>query len=228
MSMEQKAKRLRRVIAVNMVKSWQTSPKCDYLMKVNAEPMMVFRKSFSEANGVKVDFLNLVMKAAATALKEFPYVNSSYDSENHVHRMHEEVNVGFVISVDDGLLVTNTKGTDRLDLTALSRETERLIEGSKNSGLNMDDITGGTFTINNMGTYKRLVQHTAIINQPELAILSMYAITDEPAVRDGAVVIQKSMNLMLSADHRVIDGKMACDFLTRIVGLLENPESLTQ
>ena len=219
---------MRKLIATNMVKSWQTSPKCDFLMRVNAEPMMAFRKEYNEANGVKVSFLNLVMKAAAIALSEFPYVNSSYDFENHVHLIHEEVNVGFAISVGDRLMVANAKHTDQLNLIALSRETERLIEGAKSGGLTMDDITGGTLTINNMGAYKRLIQHTAIINPPELAILSMYNITDEPVVKDGGIVIQKAMNLMLSADHRVIDGKMACEFLTRIVELLENPESLTK
>jgi pyruvate dehydrogenase E2 component (dihydrolipoamide acetyltransferase) len=228
MAIEQKAKRLRKLIAVNMVKSWQASPKCDYLMKVNAEPMIDFRKRFNETNGAKISFLNLVMKAAASALKEFKFVNSSYDFENHVHLLHENINVGFAISVGDGLLVTNTKCTDTLDLIALSHDTERLIESALNGNLTMDDITGGTFTINNLGVYKRLVQHTAIINQPELAILSMYNITDEPVVREGSVVVQKTMRLMLSADHRVIDGKMACEFLTRVVELLESPENIVK
>jgi len=209
-----------------MVKSWITSPKCDFLMRVNAEPMMAFRQSYQEKNGSKVSFLCLVMKAAAMALMEFPFVNSSYDFENHIHLLHEDANVGVAITAGEGLLVANVKQTNRLNLSLLCTETERLIEGAKNGGLNTDDISGGTFTINNMGAFKRLVQHTAIINQPELAILSMYNIADEVVVRDNSIVIQKTMNLVLSADHRVIDGKMACEFLTRIVELLENPEKL--
>ena len=219
---------MRKIIAANMAKSWQTSPKCDYLMQVNAEPMITFRKAYNECNCVKVSFLNLVMKAAAIALKEFTYVNSSYDYENHVHLLHEDVNVGFAIAVGDGLMVTNAKHTDRLTLAELSKECERLIDGAQNGGLTMDDITGGSITINNMGAYKRLKLHTAIINQPELAILSVYNITDEPIVREGTIVVQKTMNLMLSADHRVIDGKMACEFLTRIVELLESPNQLSE
>lgn len=225
MTTEQKAERIRRIVASNMVGSWQTSPKCDYLMKINAEPMVAFRKAFEE-DGVKISFLNLVMKAVAIALKEYPYVNSSYDFERHMHLLHEDVNVGIAISVNGNLMVANVKNTVRLDLKALSAETARIIDDTRSGRLTLDDVTMGTFTINNMGSYKRLLQHNAIINQPELAILSMYSILDEPVVRDGAIVIQKCMNLMLSADHRVVDGELACTFLNRIVELLENPESL--
>jgi pyruvate dehydrogenase E2 component (dihydrolipoamide acetyltransferase) len=228
MPTELKAKRIRKLIATHMVKSWITSPKCDFLMRVNAEPMMAFRQSYQEKNGSKVSYLCLVMKAASLALMEYPFVNSSYDFENHVHLLHEDANVGVAITAGEGLLVANVKSANRLDLRPLCDETERLIEGAKTGKLTPDDLCGGTFTINNMGAFKRLVQHTAIINQPELAILSMYNITDEAVVRDGAIVIQKTMNLVLSADHRVIDGKMACEFLTRIVELLEHPEQLAQ
>jgi len=225
---DEKAKRMRKHIAVNMLKSWQTSPKCDYLMRVNAEPVIAFRMQHNEKTGIKISFLNLAMKAAAMALVEFPYVNSSYDFENHVHKLHEDVNVGFAITVGDGLMVANVKHTDSLPLIALSQECERLINGAQNGRLTLDDINNGSITINNMGAYPRLRMHTALINQPELAILSLYHITDEPVVHDGVVVVQKTMNIVLSADHRVIDGKMACDFLTRIVELLENPEQLDQ
>lgn len=228
MTVEKKAKRMRKEIANNMVNSWHTSPKCDYEMRINAEPLMAFRKQYNEKNGVKVSFLNLVMKAAAIALKEFPYVNSSYDFERQVHLMHDEINVGFAVAVGDGLVVANARNVDQMDLTALNQETSRLISMIESGQFTMDDITGSTLTVNNMGSYKRLIHHNAIINQPELAILSMYNITDEPVVRDGAVVPQKCMNLMLSADHRVIDGKMACEFLTRIADLLEAPEEMLE
>ena len=226
MQTEQKAKRMRKMIATNMSLSWQTSPKCDFEMRVNAEPMMAFRKRYNEQHGVKVSFLDLVMKATALALKEYPYINSSYNSETHTHLLNDEVNIGFAVAVGDGLMVADARNADRLDLTALSAETARLIDAIKGGRPTLDDVTGSSITINNMGSYKRLVHHNAIINQPELAILSMYNITDEPVVRDGAVVVQKTMNLMLSADHRVIDGKMACDFLDLVVTLLEDPEKL--
>lgn len=226
MAIEKKAKRMRKEIANNMLNSWHTSPKCDYEMRVNAEPMLVARKAYNEKYGVKVSFLNFVMKAAAIALHEFPYVNSSYDMERQVHLLHEEINIGFAVAVGDGLVVANVRGADKLDLSALSLETTRLINRISTGQFNMDDISGSTLTINNMGAYKRLIHHNAIINQPELAILSMYNIAEEPVVKDHKVVVQQCMNLMLSADHRAIDGKMACEFLDRVAELLESPEAL--
>lgn len=227
MDHQEKASRLRKRIAVNMVNSWSTSPKCDYKMSLNAGPMMDFRKQFNEENGCKVSFLNIVTKAVAIALREFPYVNSAYDFENHMHIMHEDVNVGFAIALENnGLIVANVKNADKLGLLDLSAESARIIDAARNGGLTMDDVTGGSFTINNMGQFKRLEQHSMIINQPELAILAMYNITDEPVVRDGQIAIEKRMGVMLSADHRVIDGEMACQFLDRVCELVEHPKNL--
>lgn len=227
MDTPEKASRLRKTIAKNMVNSWSTSPKCDYKMSANAEPMMAFRKQFNEENGVKVSFLNIVTKAVAVALREFPYVNSYYDFENHQHLMHDEVNVGFAISLENnGLIVANVKNADKLSLIELSQEAQRVIDAARSGSLQLDDIQGGSFTINNMGKFKRLEQHSMIINQPELAILAMYNIVDKPVVIDGEIKVQKQMGFMLSADHRVIDGEMACNFLDRVIDLIENPQEL--
>lgn len=228
MSVEKRAKGMRKTIAANMVNSWHTSPKCDFEMKINAEPMMAFRKAYNEKNGTKISYLNLVMKAVAIALKEFPYMNSSYDFERHVHLLHENINVGIVISIPNGLMVANVRNASELDLDSLNGATAALIERVKIGAITLDDITGSTFTINNMGAYKRLIHHNAIINQPEVGILSMYNIVEEPVVKDGAVIIQKNMNLMLSTDHRVIDGDVSCAFLDRICDLLEDPEKLAE
>lgn len=227
MDTPEKASRLRKRIAKNMVKSWSTSPKCDYKMKIDAEPMMTFRKKFNEENNCKVSFLNMVIKATAIALKEYPYINSSYDFDNATHIMHDSINVGFAIALENnGLIVANIKNTDQLSLIDLSRESARLIDAARSGKLQLDDITGGSITINNMGQFKRLEQHSMIINQPELAILAMYNISDEPVVKDGELAIGKRMGLMLSADHRVIDGEMACHFEDRVCELLEHPEEL--
>lgn len=221
---EKKATRMRKLIAENMVTSWQASPKCDYEMKINAEPLIDFRKKLNEQNNRKISYLNLVTKASAIALQDFPMINSSYDYDRQIHLLHDEINIGFAVAVNDGLIVANIRNVDKLDLTAISEETDRLVSVIQEGKQTFDDITGSTFTINNMGVYKRLIHHNAIINPPELAILSMYNITEEPVVDKGAIVPRKMMTLMLSADHRVIDGKMACEFLEKIVLLLENPE----
>lgn len=227
MDTNEKASRIRKRIAKNMANSWVTSPKCDFHMQADAAPMMAFRKQFNEDNNCKVSYLNLVMKATAIALKEYPYVNSSYDFENQTHIMHGSVNVGFAISLEDnGLIVANVKDTDKLGLVDLSLETARLIDAARKNELKLDEISGGSITINNMGKFKRLEHHTMIINQPELAILAMYNIADEPVVQDGEIVIGKRMGVGLTTDHRVIDGEMACSFMERILELLEDPEEL--
>lgn len=224
---EEKASRMRKAIATNMVDSWHTSPKCDFFMTLDAEPMMAFRKEYNEKNGVKISFLSMVMKAASIALTEFPYVNSKYDFENHKHIFNDTVNVGFAHALpNNGLIVMNVKDTDKIDLVKITDEVNRLVPASDKGQIALDDITGGSITINNMGKYKTLKYHTAIINKPELSILSIYNISDEVVADGDQVRIKKCMNIALSADHRVIDGEMACEFLARVIELLEKPESL--
>lgn len=222
----EKASRMRKTIAKNMSTSWLVSPKCDYLMKADVDPLIALRKGYNEEMGVKTSYLHYVMKAAAIALSDFPYVNSGYDSELQTHLLRSDINVGFSFVSEAGLMVANTKNSDRLDVAQLSAETARLIQATAEKRLELSDLEGGSITVNNMGPYSRLIQHSAIINQPELAILSMYAIREEAVVINGSLEVGRRMNLVLSADHRVIDGKMACDFLARIVELLEEPDAL--
>ena len=226
METRHKAARMRKLIAEHMVKSWQTSPKCDYLMQVEADALIAFRKNFNAQADQKLTYLHLVMKAAAIALQAFPLVNSSYDFEAHEHILKDQINIGFALPVENGLMVLNVKNVDQLALGQIAKETTRLLDASEKKALSLDDMTGGSLTINNMGPYTRLIQHTAIIYQPELAILSMYRIQETALVKNGQIRICQTMNLMLSADHRVIDGKLACEFLARIVELLENPDQL--
>lgn len=215
---------MRQAIAKHMVNSWQISPKCDYFMRADVARLLEYRAAYNINNGCKVSFLGIVMMAAAQVLKEFPYVNSSYDFGEQVHILHEGIHLGFAMSIDNGLLVLKVNNTDQLSPQELENEMNRLITAANDRKLTMDDITGSTLTINNMGAYDRLQFHTAIINQPELAILSMYRVQDEAVVKDGRVEVGKIMQLALSADHRVIDGKMACEFLNNVCELLEAPE----
>lgn len=222
----EKGTQMRQIIAEKMADSWKTSPKCDYFMKVDAARLLECRAAYNHENGCKVTYLGIVMKAVAQALKEFPYVNSSYDLKAQEHILHEKIHVGFVMSTGMGIVVLNVKNTDRLSPCEIEMEITRLIASVNDRKLSMDDITGSTFTINNMGVYKRLQCHTAIINQPELAILSIYRIREEPIIKDGRVEVGKVMNIVMSADHRVIDGKMAYEFLNRVCELLEAPETI--
>jgi pyruvate dehydrogenase E2 component (dihydrolipoamide acetyltransferase) len=228
MDNRKKASRMRQIIAKNMANSWKTSPKCDFFMNSDTESMMEFRRAYNLENKCNISFLSMVMKAAALALKEYPLVNSRFDADTNEHIMNSHINVGFAMAIDDGLIALNVKDADQLSVSEISNKIDELIEKAKNKKLSTDDVTGGSITVNNMGQYSRLEEHTAIINQPELSILSIYAIKEKPEVHNGEIVIQKQMKLALSADHRVIDGKMACEFLDMICRLIENPGSLLQ
>ena len=135
---------------------------------------------------------------------------------------YRHVNMGLAVAKNDGLIVPNVKQCEEKSLSEIAQATERLIEAVRSGSITMDDITGGTFTITNLGNYG-VTYFSPIINQPELAILGVCAMADTPVVRNGEVVIRPMMNLCLSADHRVIDGVMGAAFLKRVCELLENP-----
>lgn len=223
MSKVVKASSIRKAIAKNMTNSWLTSPSCMYTMDALAENIVAFRKEYNEKNNCKVSYLNIIMKMCAKALKEFPYVNSSYDFEKHEILLHEDINVGFALAHGDVLFAPNTKKTDALSLIDINNEVKRIASEVRENKFNYEDHTGGTFTITNMGVYPELEQHTPIINQPEMAILATYAIKDKPIVENGELVVKSMMKLVLVADHRVVDGKLACEFLSRIKELVEKP-----
>lgn len=214
---------LRRSIAANMVASWTTSPRVTYTHPVDATCMKELREKLKDglkSEGVKLTFNHILMKVAARALMEFPDVNASFADNMLTH--HKHANIGLAVAKGDGLMVPNVKCVDMKSLKEIAQETETLIEATRSGRLGMEDMTGGTFTISSLGPYG-VTSFSPIINQPELAILGVCDIVDTPVVRDGEIVIRPMMNLSLTADHRVIDGVMACKFLQRIVDLLENP-----
>ena len=159
------------------------------------------------------------MKVVAQALTEFPDINASF-ADNMLTR-HKHVNMGLAVAKGDGLIVPNVKCAERKSLEEIAKEMEALIERTRSGKITMEDMTGGTFTISNLGSYG-VRNFSPIINQPELAILGVCDIVDTPVVRNGEIVIRPMMNLCLTADHRVVDGVMACAFMKRVVELLEN------
>ena len=214
---------LRRSIAANMVNSWHTSPRVTFTYAVDATAMKDLRAKLRDGlkeQGVKLTYNHILMKVAARALTEFPDINASF-ADNLLTR-HKHVNMGLAVAKGDGLIVPNVKNADTKSLAEIARETEALIEATRTGKLTMEDMTGGTFTISSLGPYG-VQNFTPIINQPELAILGVCDIVDTPVVRDGQVVIRPMMNLCLTADHRVVDGVMACKFMRRVVELLEQP-----
>ena len=210
---------LRRSIAANMLNSWHTSPRVVYTMPGECTAMKALRAQL-KARGAAVSYNHIIMKVAAKALTEFPDMNARFADNSLIRYRH--VNMGLAVAKNDGLIVPNVKQCEEKSLSEIAQTTERLIEAVRSGSITMEDITGGTFTITNLGNYG-VTYFSPIINQPELAILGVCAMADTPVVRDGEVVIRPMMNLCLSADHRVIDGVMGAAFLKRVCELLENP-----
>ncbi len=218
-----KVNALRRSIAANMTLSWQTSPRVTYTHPVETAAMKEMRDKLKIAckeDNVKLTFNHIIMKMTAKVLMEFPDVNASF-ADNMLTR-HTHANVGLAVAKGDGLIVPNVKGVDTKSLIEVAKETEALIEAARSGKISMEDMTGGTFTISNLGPYG-ITNFSPIINQPELAILGVCDMVETPVVRNGQIEIRPMMNLCLTADHRVVDGVMAAKFLKRLCDLLENP-----
>jgi pyruvate dehydrogenase E2 component (dihydrolipoamide acetyltransferase) len=217
---------IRKAIAKNMTNSLLTSPSCSYTLSADAKNIIEYRQKYMKENNCKISYLDIIIKICAQTLKEFAYVNSSYDYENHQILLHEDINVGFALAHEDVLFAPNIKKVDSLSIVDIRRELERIVSDVRENRFQYEDHTGGTFTITNMGAYTELDEHCPIINQPEMAILATYAIKQVPAVCDNQLCVKEMMKLVLVADHRVIDGKLAYEFLNRVKQLLENPDTI--
>ena len=219
-------KGMRKTIAKRMSESFLTSPRVTYTRPVDATAMKEFRAKLKpefDKRGLKLTFNHIIMKVCAQALREFPHINGSLVDDTLT--LHPHAHIGLAIGLDSGLLVPNVKNCDSKSLAQIAAETEKLIADAKAGCTQMDDLGGGTFTLTNLGAYG-ITSFSPIINQPELAILGIDAMVDTPVVVGGQITIRPMMNLSLTADHRIIDGLLAAQFLQRIGEYLENPALL--
>ena len=168
----------------------------------------------------KISVTDLLIRACAVTLRAHPYVNSSWGGD-HLMR-HGHLNIGCAVATAGGLVVPDIRDADRKSLNGIGTEADALIGRARAGKLTSDEMTGGTFTISNLGMYG--IDHfTAVINPPEAAILAVGALQEEVVVRDGQFTVAARMKLPLSIDHRVLDGAMAAEFLADLVKLLEHP-----
>ena len=214
---------MRKVIAKRMLESWTTSPRVTYNMEVDVTSMKEFRDklkdSFNKAGG-KLTYNHILMKIASKALLEIPYLNASFNGEEI--EIHHYVNIGLAVDVGEGLMVPNIKNVQDKSLLDIAIETEATVAATREGTINPDNLSGGTFTISNIGMFG-IDSFSPIINKPEVAILGINRIVEKPVVLDGQIVIRPMMNLSLSADHSLVDGAMAARFLTRFKEIVENP-----
>jgi pyruvate dehydrogenase E2 component (dihydrolipoamide acetyltransferase) len=219
---------LRRRIAENMVLSTSTIPHVSSMVEVEVSGLVALRKSAvsaAEAKGVKLSYLPYVVKALVRALREFPYVNGSIDSDTHEIVLKRNYHIGIAVATPDGLLVPVVHHADRLTVLEIAGEITRLTDGARARTLGMQDLRGSTFTVSNFGSVGGFFA-TPIINPGEAAILGLGRIVDRPWVVDGRVEPRPILPLSFTADHRLIDGELAMQFLNLLISLLEHPGRL--
>jgi 2-oxoglutarate dehydrogenase E2 component (dihydrolipoamide succinyltransferase) len=220
--------RVRKLIAEHMVMSKRTSPHVTSFIDADVTRLVNWRNSvrdkFLEAEGQKLTLTPIFIDAIARAIHDFPMVNISVDGNNIIKK--KNINIGMATALPDGnLIVPVIKNANEKSLTGLAKAVNDLAERARSGKLKPDEITGGTFTITNFGTFNNL-SGTPIINQPQVAILGTGAVRKMPAVietPDGDVIaIRQIMILSLSYDHRAIDGALAGKFLNRLKEILES------
>src|SRR6266545_3580917 len=213
---------MRKSIAEHMVRSLATSPHAWTLQEVDVTTLVRYREaekdSFKSRHGVTLTYLPFVAQIVCEALKEFPWLNSSWSDEGVILKHY--VNLGIAVSIPDGLIVPVVKDADRLGFTDIVRVINDLVERARNKQLKPDDVQGGTFTLNNTGATGSIASQP-IINQPQAAILTTESIIKRAVVVDDAIAIRHMMNMCLSFDHRIIDGMMAGQFLNTVKKRLE-------
>ena len=222
--------RMRKLIADHMVKSKQTSPHVTSFIEADVTNLVIWRNKikdqFLTREKQKLTFTPLFIEAVAKALKDFPRINVSVDGTKII--LKNRINIGMATALPDGnLIVPVIKHADEKSLLGLTKSVNDLANRARENKLQPDEITGGTFTITNFGTFQNLTG-TPIINQPEVAILGVGAIQKKPAVietdQGDAIAIRHKMILSLSYDHRVVDGALGGMFLKRIAEYLENTD----
>ncbi|MGM0555082.1 MAG: pyruvate dehydrogenase complex dihydrolipoamide acetyltransferase [Myxococcota bacterium] len=216
---------MRKTIAKRLRTSWQNAPHFFLTVSVDMAPAMEKRAEINagleEAEmGVKISVNDLIVKACAQALQQFPEVNVSFQ-DDHIAQ-YDTSNIGVAVAVDEGLVTPVIRNAESKSLSHIARETRELAERARDKDLMPEDYSGGTFTVSNLGMFG--IDHfTAVINPPQAAILACGAVKEVPVVEDGELAVGTRMKVTLSCDHRAVDGATGSEFLQVLVNLLENP-----
>jgi pyruvate dehydrogenase E2 component (dihydrolipoamide acetyltransferase) len=215
---------IRKLIADNMKASLNNAAQLSVFVEADVTAMVALRELYLARNRKNPDYRlsynDIIAFAVCRALKKFPIMNSTQTGED-IH-LHECVNLGVAVSLDNGLIVPNVKGADAMGLEALAAAVRDVAGRARKGGLTMDEISGGTFTISNVSMLG-MDGFTPILNPPETGILGVGRVVEKPGVFQGEICIRKYMTLSLTFDHRVTDGAPAMSFLRLLADLLEQP-----
>ena len=213
---------IRRAIANRMSASKREAPHAWTMVEVDVSGLAALRErekaAFSDREGINLTYLPFIVQAVVESLREHPVLNSVWDEDRIILR--RRINVGVAVDLEDALIVPVIAGADELNLVGLARRIDDLVRRARTSQLGTEDVSGGTFTVNNPGALGSVVS-TPIINHPQAAILSAEAIVKRPVVIDDAIAVRSMMNLEVSFDHRVLDGGAALKFLNAVKRRLE-------
>jgi pyruvate dehydrogenase E2 component (dihydrolipoamide acetyltransferase) len=222
-SEEIKNSQMRKTIAKRLSESKFTAPHYYLTIEVDMDNAWDSRLKINDLPDTKVSFNDMVVKACAMALKKHPQVNTTWNGDTTRYNHH--VHIGVAVAVEDGLVVPVLKFTDQMSLTQIGSAVKDLAGRAKTKKLTPSEMEGSTFTVSNLGMFG-ILEFTSIINQPNSAILSVGAIVEKPVVRDGAIVIGKTMIVTLACDHRTVDGATGSQFLLTLRAFLENPVTM--
>ena len=219
--------RLRARIAERLLQSQSTNAILTTFNEVNMQPVMdlrtKYKDKFEKEHGVKLGFMSFFVKAAVAALKKYPIVNASVDGNDVVY--HGYFDIGIAVGSPRGLVVPILRNADQLSIADIEKKIGEFGNKAKDGKLTLDDLTGGTFSISNGGTFGSMLS-TPIINPPQSAILGVHATKDRAVVENGQIVIRPMNYLAMSYDHRIIDGREAVLALVAMKEALEDPARL--
>lgn len=214
---------MRKVIAKRLAESKFTAPHYYLNVEFDMEKAIAFREQVNAIPDTRISFNDMIVKACALALKEFPQVNSQWFDDKI--RLNNHVHIGVAVAVEDGLVVPVVRFADGLSLSEIGAKVKDYAGRSRTKKLTPQEMEGSTFTISNLGMFG-IESFTSIINQPNSAILSVGAIIEKPVVKDGKIVVGHTMKLSLACDHRTVDGATGAEFLQTLKGFVENPISM--
>lgn len=218
---------IRKKIAAHLMKARHETAMLTTFNEIDMSRVMALRKTykdtFLEKHGIGLGFMSFFVKACAEALLEYREVNARIDGNDIIY--HNYVDIGVAVGGKRGLVVPVIRNADQLSFDEIEKTIRTFAEKAGSGKISLEDLEGGTFTVSNGGIYGSVLS-TPLLNPPQSGILGMHAIEQRPVVRDGEVVIRPIMNVALSYDHRIIDGKEAVGFLKQVKSYIDNPETL--
>jgi pyruvate dehydrogenase E2 component (dihydrolipoamide acetyltransferase) len=214
---------MRKTIAKRLTESKSSIPHFYLTVDVDMKRAIEFRESLHSATDGKISYNDLIVKAAALALKNNPAANASFAGDKIIQ--HGRIDIGIAVAIDEGLITPIIRDADQKGLGMISEESKSLSSRAKEKKLLPEEFSGGTFTVSNLGMFG-IEEFSAIINPPESAILAVGTIVEKPVVEKGTIVIGHRMKLTMSCDHRVIDGAVGARFMQYLKTILENPAAL--